>query len=153
METLERVLREHPFLHGLDERHVEFLTACARNVRFDVGAFLHREGDDGNVIYLLRRGRVALEVHVPGKGILQVDSLGEGEVLGWSWLFPPHRWQLDARAVEPVLALALDGACVREKMDADHDFGYALAKRLLYQIYQRLGRVRLQRLDVYKTDA
>jgi len=153
METLERVLSEHPFLQGLDRKHVEFLTGCARNVRFEAGEFLHREGDDGNVIYLLRHGRVALEVHVPDKGTLQVDSLGEGEVLGWSWLFPPHRWQLDARAVEPVLALALDGACVRQKMDADHDFGYALTKRLLYQIYQRLGRVRLQRLDVYKTDA
>jgi CRP-like cAMP-binding protein len=151
METLERILREHPFLREMDDDQIRFMAGCARNVAFAAGQFLHREGDQASVLYLLRSGQVALEVHAPGQGALQVDALRAGDLLGWSWLFPPHRWQLDARAVEAVRALAFDGTCLREKMEADQRFGYVLAKRLLYEMYQRLARVRLQRLDLYRT--
>lgn len=78
-----------------------------------------------------------------------MESLGPGDVLGLSWLVPPYRAQLDARAVEPVIALAFDGQCLRGKLDADHDLGFALAQRMFEQAYHRLERVRLQRLDLY----
>lgn len=147
---LEGPLREHAFLRELDDEQVRFLVSCARNARFDNGAFLFREGEEANALFLIRQGRVALEVNVPGRGPTQVESLREGDVLGWSWLFPPYRWQLDARAVEPVLTLVLDARCVREKMESNHDLGYALAKPLLAHMHQRLERVRMQRLDVFR---
>ena len=153
METLERILREHRLLEGLSEEHLRFMTGCARNVRYQAGDFLNREGDESSAMYLLRDGRVALEVHVPGRGVVQVDTLGEGDMVGWSWLVPPYRWELDARAVEPVRALAFDCTCLRAKMETDEKLGYALAKRFFRELYQRLERVRMQRLDVYKAEA
>jgi hypothetical protein len=72
------------------------------------------------------------------------------DALGLSWLIPPYRSHLDARAVEPVVALGFDGTCLRGKMEGDHELGFALAKRLFEKAYRRLERVRLQRLDVYK---
>jgi len=74
----------------------------------------------------------------------------EGEVLGFAWLFSPYRWQFDARAVEPVRAIAFDGKCLREKCEADHDLGYEIVKRFLRQVNQRLDKARLQMLDVYR---
>jgi CRP/FNR family cyclic AMP-dependent transcriptional regulator len=74
-------------------------------------------------------------------------------VLGWSWLFPPYRWQFDARAVEPVRAFRLDGNCLRTKCEADHDLGYELVKRFLYQVHTRLERTRMQLLDIYRADS
>jgi CRP-like cAMP-binding protein len=82
---------------------------------------------------------------------VQLETLGPGEILGWSWLFPPYRWHFDARASEPTRAVALDGTCLRAKCEADHDLGYALVKRFLYQLHQRLERSRLQLLDVYRS--
>lgn len=152
METLERILREHRLLQGLPEEHLRFMAGCARNVCYQPGEYLNREGDESTAMYLLRGGRVALEVHVPGRGVVQVDSLGEGDMVGWSWLVPPYRWELDARAVEPVRALVFDCPCLREKMEADPGLGYALAKRFLREMYQRLERVRMQRLDVYRAE-
>ncbi len=152
MESLERLLREHPFLRDLGAEPIGVLVGCAKNLRFSTGDLLLAEGGAADTFYLLREGKVSLEVMVPGKGAFRLETLGPGDVLGWSWLFPPHRWQLDARAVEPVLALAFDGACLRGKMDLDHDLGYGLAKLLLYQVYQRLLHVRLQRLDLYRTE-
>lgn len=153
MESLERLLAEHAFLRDLSPEHIAFLTGCARNVRHEAGAYLIREGEDAGAMYLLREGRVALEIASPGRETAVVETLGPGDVLGWSWLFPPYRWHLDGRAVEPVRALAFDGACLRAKMESDPALGYRIATRLLYQTHQRLERLRLQQLDVYRAGA
>ncbi|HKD69340.1 MAG TPA: cyclic nucleotide-binding domain-containing protein [Candidatus Binataceae bacterium] len=149
MENLARLLKEHPFLHGLEERHLEFLTGCAANVRYGADEFLFKEGQESNASYLVRSGRIALEISVPGRGLTQLQTIEAGEVLGWSWLYPPYRWQFDARAVEPVRAFALDGNCLRTKCEADHDLGYEVVKRFLRQVHTRLERTRLQLLDIY----
>lgn len=149
MEGLERLLREHAFLKDLSVEQARFLVGCAKNVRFGAGEFLMREGRDASMFYLIRRGHVVLEVEVPGRGPVQLERLGPGDVLGLSWLVSPYRAQLDARAVEPVVALVFDGQCLRDKLEADHELGLTLTRRMFEQAYQRLGRVRLQRLDVY----
>lgn len=151
METLERLLREHPFLQGLTEEQVRFLTGCAANARMEPGQFVFREGEDAHRLYLVRDGRLALEIHLPGKGTVQVETVESGDILGWSWLFPPYRWDVDARAVADSRLLAFDGTCLRNKMEADPALGFALTKRVLRHVGQRLERVRLQRLDLYAT--
>ena len=149
IETLSQVLKTHPFLAGMDAEHIEFLTGCASNMRFEAGEFLARSGDATEHTYLLRSGRVALEVFVPGKGATRVQTIEGGEALGWSWLFPPYEWHFDARALESTRVLAFDGACLRKKLEADHHLGYEFLKRLIRAAHQRLERTRLQMLDVY----
>lgn len=152
MEDLERLLREHDFLKDLSPEGIRVLVGCAKNLRFEPGRLLLREGEDADVFYLVREGRVALELHVPGRGDVRMETLGPGDVVGLSWLFPPAKVHLDARAVVPTIALAFDAACLRRKMAEDHDLGYALTRRLLAAAYQRLQRVRLQRVDVYAAE-
>jgi len=149
MEDLHRLLEDHDFLKGLSAEQTRVLVACVENRRYRRGEFLLREGQAADVFYLLRVGRVALEIDVPGRGPVQMESLGPNDAVGISSLVPPHREHLDARVVEPVVALAFDGACLRGKMQADPALGYALTARMLAEAYKRLERVRLQRLDVY----
>lgn len=150
MENLERLLRAHAFLEHLSAEQAALIVGCAKNVRFAPGQFLMREGEIADTFYLLRRGRVALEVAVPGRGPIQMESLAAEDMVGLSWLFPPYRVNVDARAVEPVVALAFDGKCLRERMESDHDLGYALLRRVVTEVTKRLHRVRLQRLDLFK---
>jgi CRP-like cAMP-binding protein len=150
MDTLQPILRKHPFLEGLDEEQIRFLVGCARNVSYDPNQFLFREGEEASTFHLIRSGKVALENFLPGKGVAQVETILAGDVLGWSWLYPPYRRSNDARALEPVRAIAFDGECLRKKCEEDHDLGYAIMKRLLHQVLGRLERVRMQHLDVYK---
>jgi CRP-like cAMP-binding protein len=152
MEDLSRLLRDHPFVHGLDDAKINFLTGCASNVRFAADEYLVREGSEANTSFLIRTGRVVLEIDIPGRGVRQIQTVEEGEILGWSWLFAPYRWQFDARAVTPVRAFKLDGECLRNKCETDHDLGYEVVKRLLYQVHQRLERTRLQLLDIYRAE-
>jgi CRP/FNR family cyclic AMP-dependent transcriptional regulator len=150
MESLARVLRDHEFLQGLSSEEADVLVGCVRNARWKPGELLLREGQPADTFHLIREGRVVLESHVPGRGATQLESLAAGDMLGLSWLFPPHRHQLDARALDPVVTLAFDASCLRARMDADHDLGFALTRRLLAEALRRLERVRLQRLDVYR---
>lgn len=150
MEDLRRLLEEHQFLRGLSPAQTNVIVSCAKNLRFAQGEFLLREGQAADMFYLLRTGRVALEINVPGRGPTQMESLVAGDMLGVSWLVPPARVHFDARAVDAVVALAFDGACLRGKMDSDPALGYALTRRVLAETYKRLERVRLARVDVYR---
>lgn len=149
MNTLEPILAEHPFLKGLPPALLAELVGCAANVKFDTGAFVFRQGQEANNFYILRDGKVAVEVFAPQKGAITIDTLAAGDVLGWSWLIPPYHWHFDARAIEPTRAIALDGRCMRTKCESDHELGYELMKRFAQIIEQRLDATRWQLLDVY----
>lgn len=153
MRDLEQTLREHPFLEGLDAEHIKLLVGCASNVVFKSGEFIIREGEEANAFYFIRHGRVLIETHVPQKGPIIIRSREAGEILGWSWLVPPYRWHFDARAAELTRAIALDGKCLREKCEEDHDLGYEIMRRFVVIIAQQLEATRLQLLDVYGNSA
>jgi CRP/FNR family transcriptional regulator, cyclic AMP receptor protein len=150
METLEAILAQHPFFDRLEQRYLDLLVGCASNVRFDARQFILREGEEANHFYLIRHGKVALEIFAGHRGPITVETLEDGDIVGWSWLFPPYRWRFDARAVEITRAIALDGKCLRTKSEQDHDLGYELLKRFARIVEERLQATRLQLLDVYE---
>lgn len=149
MKRIEQILLEHPFLAGCDPAHGALLAGCARNHAFDAGRYLFREGGPADEFFLIRHGRVALEIAAPGRSPIVFTTLGEGEIVGASWLVPPYRWHFDARAVEPTRAIGVDAACLRARCEADHDLGYEMMKRFAPILLQRLQATRLQILDVY----
>jgi CRP-like cAMP-binding protein len=153
VETLERVLRRHPFLQGLPDRYLQLMVGCASQVLLRPGEFVFRMGEVAHRFYLIRHGRVALELYTAERGPITIQTVGEGEAFGWSWLVPPYRWNLDARAVEQTLALSFDAACLRGKFEDDHDLGYELYKRFAPMIAQRLNATQLQVLDVHRVYA
>ena len=149
METLEPILAQHPFFQDIEPVYLQLMVGCAANVRFAAGDDIFREGDVADRFYLIRHGRVALQVFIPGQGRITIETIEAGEVLGWSWLFPPYRWHFDAQALELTRAIAFDGACLRAKCDEDHDLGYRLMQRFAQVMMQRLQATRLQLLDLY----
>jgi CRP/FNR family transcriptional regulator, cyclic AMP receptor protein len=149
MEDIKELLGSHPFFAGLTPGALELIAGCASNVHFAEGARIFDEGEPANLFYVIRHGRVALEMHSPAKGLLIIDTMGEGEVLGWSWLVPPYRYFSGARAVTPVSATALDGACLRGKCEADPQLGYQLLMRVAAVMYERLQSARIRLLDLY----
>jgi CRP-like cAMP-binding protein len=144
------LLRQHPFARGLTDDQLAQLAACAQVVRFGENQIVFREGDPATAVYLVLSGRIVLEQHVPGRGDLQVENLGGGDMVGLSWLLPAGRWLLEARAIEPTEAISLDAACLHDRMKEDPSLGFVLATHVIQQLYRRLEHVRLQRLDVYR---
>lgn len=149
MEGLEPIIRAHPFFAGLREDFCTLVCGCARNLRFEAGQYLVREGDSADYLYLLREGRVALEMTAPGRGAITFQTLEAGDLVGVSWLIPPYRWTHDAKALERTRAIAMDATCLRRKCEEDHDLGYELMKRFVPVLIERLQGTRLQMLDVY----
>jgi CRP/FNR family cyclic AMP-dependent transcriptional regulator len=149
VKRLENILGDVPFLAGLGPEELALLAGCARNVHFGAGDVLFREGEPADTFYVVRQGSVSLEIHAPARGGMAIETIDAGEVIGWSWLFPPYRWHFDARALTSVRATAFDGECLRGKCEADSALGYELMKRFAQVLMQRLQWTRLRLLDVY----
>lgn len=149
MRELDALLAEVPLFAGLGAEELQLLAGCASNVRFDAGQLVFREGNPAETFYVVRSGTVALEAHAPARGELTIETLGAGDVLGWSWLFAPYRWHFDARALSRVRATAFDATCLRAKCDDDTAFGYDLMKRFAQVMIERLQWTRLRLLDIY----
>jgi CRP/FNR family transcriptional regulator, cyclic AMP receptor protein len=149
MESLERIIAAHRFFAGLESYYVGLLVGCASNVRFEPGTYIFKEGGEANEFYLIRAGKVALEVFAPQRRPIIVRTMGEGDVLGWSWLLPPYQWRFHARAVETTRAFSLDGKCLRGKCEQNHDLGYELLKRFAHVIEEQVVAAHYQLVDVY----
>ena len=149
MYTMESIITEHPFFQGLAPEHLILIAGCARNVRFNAGEAIFREGDVADQFYLIRHGMAALEILMPGRGPVTLQTIHENDVLGWSWLVEPYRWHYHARALELTSAISFDGICLRGKCEEDHDLGYELMKRFATIITERLQATRIHMLDVY----
>lgn len=149
MQTLETMISEHQFFKDLAPRHLDVLVRCASKVVFEPSHLIFREGAEANHFYLIRQGLVSLDVFIPGRGAVSIQTITEGQILGWSWLFPPHRWHFDARSIGFTVAISFDADSLRAESDADHELGYQLMKRFADVIMQRLQATRLQMLDIY----
>ena len=152
MKTLDAVIAESPVFAGLTQEQLEFIVGCAQNVHFDAGQTIAKAGDNADVFYLISMGEVALDLDVPNKKSVRIDTVEAGQVLGWSWLIPPHEWKYDVTATELVRAIAFDGECLRGKCDSDPVLGYALLTRFSQVLVGRLQATRFRLLDIYGTD-
>jgi CRP-like cAMP-binding protein len=140
----------HPFLQRLRPEHRAALLPGATLQDVPAGALLGREGEAATAFHLVVHGRVAVEIHTPKRGAVRLQTVGDGEVLGWSWLLTPQRRQFDLRALQPTRVLVLDGPGVRAACDADHELGFHLVRALLDVVAGRLSAARLQLLDIYR---
>lgn len=149
MPGIEELISTSPVFEGLCPDQVALVAGCGRREDVPAGTVLLREGEPADRFFLIGRGAVAIEVHAPGRGSLVIETLHAGDPVGLSWLFPPYRWQLDARAVEPSEVVSFDSACLRGKCEEDHELGYQLMVRFAANLVSRLQATRLQLLDVY----
>ncbi len=150
--AVAELVATHPLFAGLPKDDVALVAGCARNVAFAPGQLLLAEGDPADTLFLVRRGRVTIEIHAPGRGPIVIETVGPGGTVGWSWLFPPYRWQFDARAVGPVGAIAVDATCLRAKADTDHSLGHQLVASVAAVLLERLQATRMRLLDLYGTN-
>jgi CRP/FNR family transcriptional regulator, cyclic AMP receptor protein len=148
VRTIDELIADTPTFQGMAPEHLELIAGCAWNEHFRAGTMLLREGDPAERFYVVRHGVIALEIHAPG-GPLMISTFSDGEVVGWSWLFAPYRWQMDGRVVEECSVVTFDGACLRGKCEADHELGYQLMSRFAALVLDRLQTTRLQLLDLY----
>lgn len=149
METMRELLAGHSLLRGLSGEDVDLVAGCASNVAFHPGELLLREGGPADTFYLIRRGHVSIDVHAPGGGPIVIETVGEDAVVGWSWLVAPYRWTFDARALDEVGAISVDGACLRAKAQSDPAFGFLLLTRVTSILLDRLQSTRMRLLDLY----
>lgn len=136
--------KSHPFLKDLSPEHLVALTECAMPTEFTAGEVIFREGEMANRFYLILEGLIVLETKAQDCSSVNVDSISVGDVLGWSWLFPPYLWNFRARATSRVRAIFFYGTWLRERCVTDPAFGYELMRRMAEVVIHRLQATRQQ---------
>jgi CRP/FNR family transcriptional regulator, cyclic AMP receptor protein len=149
VKELVELLKKHKFFKALDKKDLQLISGCGSNVVFKQDELIFEAGGPANEFYLIRSGKVAVELNSPQKGPLVIQTLQENDVLGFSWLFEPFKWGFDSRAIETVRATKVDGVCLRTKCDQDPRLGYQLTQLFAKQMTSRLQATRMQLLDVY----
>jgi CRP-like cAMP-binding protein len=135
---LAKAVVNHPFVRDMSPAHLRILTECAMFTHFEPGQVVFRAGEIANRFYLIQSGKLGLETRAGDTDVVTVQLLGPGDVLGWSWLFPPYYWHFDARAVEATQAIFFYGTRLRERCDEDREFGFHLMKRVALVVMRRL---------------
>ena len=150
MGKLETIISEHYCIKGLEQNYLDMIIEKASDVSFDTGDLIFGENEKADKFYIIKEGIVALETTLaPDRDPITIQMLGEGDILGWGWLFPPYKAHFDAKAVAPTNAISMDGKFILEQCEKDHDLGYELLKRFTYIMQQRLQAVRLQNPNMY----
>jgi CRP-like cAMP-binding protein len=145
-----RTLASHAFTRGLNEPHRKRLAIGAKPFTATPGTLLFREGEVAHGFYLIMDGHIGIGTHLGERGAVPIQTVGPGEVAGWSWLLSPFRWQFDARAEDTVSGLVFDAVWLRGQCEQDHDLGYHLVKQLLAVVAARVASERMRHLDIYK---
>lgn len=146
--ALRSAITAHPFFHDLSEKQQDLLAECAMQTKFRSGDIIFHQGDVANRFYLIEEGSVALEASQPGHTMIPIQTLGAGDILGWSWLFPPHIWRFSARAMEPASAIFFYGTWLRARCEQDPGLGDELMRRMARVVVERLQATQLQLVEI-----
>lgn len=149
MKAIDALLADVPALAGIDPAQLELISGCGQNRVVPAGEYLMREGDRADDFYVIRRGRAAIEVHSPTRGALPIETLHDGDLVGWSWLVEPYRVHFDVRTTGECHLIAFDGSCLRARFEQDPLLAYELLRRFVPVIVDRLQATRIRLLDLY----
>jgi CRP-like cAMP-binding protein len=148
-EAIADRVQHHPFFEGMDPTLVCAIAAKAEVRQYGVGDMLAREGRPAEEFFLVLDGKVALEIGGADRSVITVETLGRGELLGWSWLVPPYHWRFDARATKPTEVIAINAATARYALAAHPALAYQFLMKLLPVVGERLENTRVQLLDIH----
>ena len=149
MDTMEPILAAHPFFKGLDPRYLKLIVECASRETFTPNRFLCQDNEEARKFYVIHHGRVAVEIYRPRRGAVTVQTIGDGEVLGWLWFDQPYHWHLDARALDLTRVISLDVPCLLKKCNQDPAFGYELMRRYAHHLAVQFRVTKVQLADFY----
>jgi CRP-like cAMP-binding protein len=149
--SIRELIGAHPLLADFGSEDLDLIAGCGRNQVFAAGAALAREGEAADRFFLIRKGRASIQVHAPGSALV-IATAGPGELVGWSWIFPPYRWTNDVEAVEDTRAVAIEAKCLRDKCERDPAFGYRIMTRFAQVMADQLQATSLRLLDLYGAD-
>jgi len=151
-KTLKERLRTNPWFERLSDEHYEKMVSIATIVKWPAGKDIFREGDEDLYLYLILKGRVAIDISYPTRGRVRILTLNEDEIFGWSAVLPVVKIKTaGAHTILDTEAVAFDADALREICEQDHELGFLVYRRLTNVIAGRLSATRMQLLDMYST--
>lgn len=148
--NLAELREQSALLQALSNTEVGLFESAATELRIAAGDVLFEEDGPADVFYIVVEGKIGLELTSPGKEPIVIQTLGSGDLVGVSWLFPPHRWSWRARAIVDSELAAFDATTIRSEMEQNRDLAWEVLSVVAGEVVDRLHRTRVQLLDLYR---
>lgn len=148
-QDIKDLLTQHDFFNEMDEEMIEVVMGCGILQHYKPAEYLGKENEPADHLFVIRKGKIAIQIPHPSKGDLTISTIGAGEVAGFSWIIAPYKLQFNLKAMDHTSVIALDGLCLRKKCEEDHHLGYLLMKSSAQVMQDRLFSTRVQLIDVY----
>ena len=149
MKNIDLVLAKHPFFYGISEEFIPDLAILADVVTFEPGDVLFKEGDAADKFYLIIKGKIAIQTAVSYNDAITIQTVEDGEIVGWSWIVKPYKYKFGARVVEKTEMIVFNAEKLRTECEMDAELGFEIMKLLVQAVSTRLEQTRLLVLDVY----
>ncbi|MDQ2070308.1 Crp/Fnr family transcriptional regulator [Natronospira bacteriovora] len=141
-KAIRKLIESQRFFADLDSDWLDFLAEHAVSRKVSRDEVIFRHGNKADSFYLVTDGRISLEVAAIEGPPLELQNLGEGAIIGWSWLIPPYQWHFQARALEDANVIRFDGDVIFKRCEEDPDFGYDMLKRFAGLMSERVSSAR-----------
>jgi len=149
MKAINELLVDQPLFSEMEHEMISYISGCGENAHFKSGEYLGKEGEPAKYFYLIKSGKVAVELHHQTKGSIIIKTLDPSEIAGFGWAFPPYQLNFDLRALESTSVIAFDAVCIRKKCEEDYRLGYHIIRKFAEIMKERLQDTRMQLINVY----
>ena len=148
--SIRQLIAGNKFFSGLEDTAIDFLAANASPRQLTEGQMLFHQGEPADHFYLMRAGHLSLEIPAIEGPVLELQDIGPGQIVGWSWLIPPGQWQFQARARTAIDCLQFDGKAILAHCEAEPAFGFEIARRFSGLMSERLHFARQKMMQAWK---
>jgi CRP/FNR family transcriptional regulator, cyclic AMP receptor protein len=128
-QSTAEYLSAHEFFSEFSDDVLKFLCECSSMRKIKKGEILFLQGEHADKFYVIRNGRISLQMPAIMGPTLEIQTLDKDQVLGWSWLISPYQWNYQTKAEEDSELLQFDGAAILARCEQEPKFGYELLKK------------------------
>ena len=145
--TVMRFLEGSHLFQGVSTDDLQIIEPVCRHQAIEKGTEIFKEGEWAIFLYIVEKGRVALEMTLgrPDGSTTPpttVASVGLGDAFGWSAIVEPHLLTLSAKAIENCDLVLIDGQELKQTLSQHHKMGYTVMANIANLLGQRLTATR-----------
>ena len=146
-QSITEYLSAHEFFSEFSDDVLKFLCECSSMREIKKGQILFLQGEHADKFYVVRSGRISLQMPAIMGPTLEIQAVDEDQVLGWSWLISPYKWNFQTKAEDDSELLQFDGAAILARCEQDPKLGFELVKKFAALMSVGLNAARLKMMD------
>jgi CRP-like cAMP-binding protein len=138
------LLRRYPYFASVEDDSLKAVAVIADEKTVPAGTQMFGEADPADTLSIIVQGEVEIQYLLGNGERRTVDTLVDGDILGWSALIEPYKYTAIGTAKRDTKLVAINAPKLRNLCDKDPQLGYRLSIQIAKLLAHRLEGARVQ---------